>query len=66
MDYAGNQVIQLDGTTGAVISSVNLQIPSNMGFNELECFINGKHSSASSDHTESTPTQKRRHCPVNP
>ena len=43
MDYAGNQkFIQLDGTTGAVISSVNLQIPSNMGFNELECFINGE------------------------
>ena len=43
MDYVGNQkFIQLDGTTGAVISSVNLQIPSNMGFNELECFINGE------------------------
>ena len=43
MDYAGNQkFIQLDGTTGAVISSVNLQIPSNIGFNELECFINGE------------------------
>ena len=25
-----------------MISSVNLQIPSNMGFNELECFINGE------------------------
>lgn len=43
MDYSGNQkFIQLDGTTGEVISSVNLQIPSNMGFNELECFISGE------------------------
>lgn len=43
IDYSGNQkFIQLDGTTGEVISSVNLQIPSNMGFNELECFISGE------------------------
>ena len=43
IDNSGNQkFIQLDGTTGEVISSVNLQIPSNMGFNELECFILGE------------------------
>lgn len=43
IDNSGNQkFIQLDGTTGEVISVVNLQIPSNMGFNELECFITGE------------------------
>lgn len=43
MDNSYNQkFIQLDGTTGEVISSVNLQLSSNMGFNELECFIAGE------------------------
>lgn len=43
IDNSGNQkFIQLDGTTGEVISNVNIQIPSNMGFNELECFIAGE------------------------
>ena len=43
IDNSGNQkFIQLDGTTGDVISNVNIQIPSNMGFNELECFIAGE------------------------
>lgn len=42
MDYSGNQkFIQLDGTTGEVISSVNIQIAPNRGFNELECFVAG-------------------------
>ena len=43
MDNSYNQkFIQLDGTTGEVISSVNLNLASNMGFNELECFIAGE------------------------
>lgn len=43
MDNSYNQkFIQLDGTTGEVVSSVNLQLSSNMGFNELECFIAGE------------------------
>jgi hypothetical protein len=43
MDNSYNQkFIQLDGTTGEVVSSVNLQLSPNMGFNELECFIAGE------------------------
>ena len=40
IDNQGNQkFIQLDGTTGEEISSVNLDIPEGYGFNELECYL---------------------------
>ncbi|MDA0912594.1 MAG: hypothetical protein O2818_03600 [Bacteroidetes bacterium] len=42
MDSSFNQkFIQLNGSTGQVISSVNIQIAPNRGFNELECFVAG-------------------------
>lgn len=42
MDNSYNQkFIQLDATTGSVVSSANLQLPPNWGFNELECYVAG-------------------------
>lgn len=43
MDNSYNhKFIQLDAESGAVVSSVNLQLGPNAGFNELECYISGQ------------------------